>query len=1082
MVDTVILVLLIALFLLFLTGLDSRFPLPTFTPSSENGRMLLHALEDLVLPLGSFPTNLLHPWGRDSELHTPLTDRSSKIVDEEGSNDKPTDGLVSPSPTIPSSELTFCKAELSTMTTSPPEMPSSDKDQLSTTSDDFPISFFDAVDYQQDVSITLAVDAVPSESKDFENAIRKLVDSEGVVGSDTTTLVHLVEVTIKRRISAEKSLKIKTSRFLERTEDQRLTHQKARKALKLIIRKRNERARLIDSENINLIDSNRKLQHANEALEQRRQRKKGEYNQALKRLNSEKNAAENDAQEAEAKVDERIKAVEEEYKTQRSAAEEKSWQEKNSLICGRAMVEDELREVRSQLTAANEQHAAEGKAKAGVIKELNASLRQAKLTETTRDQVAAADKQRLEERLRGRIEEKNTEIESLKGKLRGSEDAAKKLGDSAVSAQAVQNKLDLLSASWKEKETTLREDKQHAVGNLKRDITGLKRSIRESETELRRLTRKIASLETGKELQSLKSQIEELKQQLQSSLEEVQVAKKELLEQQAEAVKLRRNIKAKKAKMSAEVKQASEDIAELKTQLAEDASKREEGIRKQEQEKASNERAELKKVLEEVARKSEDRLKEDAHKLLQQNEELSRKLEQAQSAEEAANNRMKLLEDAKTQTATEHQDLTKQKDGQISALQRAAHDADEEVKKANTSLESLKNERTRSATEHSNAIKLKDQRIIALELAAQKMMDVKSQTAADQKDTIKQKAEEMSALKRAAQSTKDEASKIETDLPAEMSALQPRVAGIAVADSFGREIRKPKSPRKRPIQPSSRAPLTSPSTTGQAVSSTDQTLQKNVIPGPETTRQVPVLEQAVQPQAQQITSRDNRRSFAEIMAAVKQPVSTVRANIAGVPASAPEGSNTAAKRPAEEAQLPLHGLKSEDEVLSSSSPRPIDHDCSPPPFSRPIESENSPPLFPRSPIENESSPLPFPRPIRSIRARRRPNASSPGPTHDQRSDPTQDQRSSPTHDQRSGPQGSSASLREQDSDQPNGWTEAMTKEAKEMFLLKDQIEMVEEVIKEVYGLQVDDGGARLVKWLEKMRSQIEDEENQTQPI
>ena len=58
----------------------------------------------------------------------------------------------------------------------------------------------------------------------------------------------------------------------------------------------------------------------------------------------------------------------------------------------------------------------------------------------------------------------------------------------------------------------------------------------------------------------------------------------------------------------------------------------------------------------------------------------------------------------------------------------------------------------------------------------------------------------------------------------------------------------------------------------------------------------------------------------------------------------------------------------------------------------------------------------------------------------------------------------------------------MTKEAKEMFLLKDQIEMVEEVIKEVYGLQVDDGGARLVKWLEKMRSQIEDEENQTQPI
>ena len=89
--------------------------------------------------------------------------------------------------------------------------------------------------------------------------------------------LYLVEMTVQRRISAEKVLKIKTTRFRERREDQRQAQQKARTTLKLVNRKGNERARSIGSENSNLIDMNRRLQRANEALEQKRQRRKCDY-------------------------------------------------------------------------------------------------------------------------------------------------------------------------------------------------------------------------------------------------------------------------------------------------------------------------------------------------------------------------------------------------------------------------------------------------------------------------------------------------------------------------------------------------------------------------------------------------------------------------------------------------------------------------------------------------------------------------------------------------------------------------------------------------------------------------------------
>ena len=82
-------------------------------------------------------------------------------------------------------------------------MPTFDQDQPSTTSDHFTESFFDALEYQQDTISTPAADSIPTESQAFESAIRKLVDQEGVVGSDIIPCRDDCATTDQRRKSLE---------------------------------------------------------------------------------------------------------------------------------------------------------------------------------------------------------------------------------------------------------------------------------------------------------------------------------------------------------------------------------------------------------------------------------------------------------------------------------------------------------------------------------------------------------------------------------------------------------------------------------------------------------------------------------------------------------------------------------------------------------------------------------------------------------------------------------------------------------------------------------------------------------------
>lgn len=64
MADLLLLVLSIAGILLLITAFDRMSAFPLLNPSRHEVRDLLVAVQDLLLPMGSFPSNLLHPWAQ----------------------------------------------------------------------------------------------------------------------------------------------------------------------------------------------------------------------------------------------------------------------------------------------------------------------------------------------------------------------------------------------------------------------------------------------------------------------------------------------------------------------------------------------------------------------------------------------------------------------------------------------------------------------------------------------------------------------------------------------------------------------------------------------------------------------------------------------------------------------------------------------------------------------------------------------------------------------------------------------------------------------------------------------------------
>ena len=489
---------------------------------------------------------------------------------------------------------------------------------------------------QQDGDSTAAVEEVSTGTPVlFENAIRELVDPERTSGSDLPKLAQLVADIMKQRTEAEENLRSETGRSARAEEDLRHWWEDMRGVFECIISGQNIALLSSRNQNHELTEENRKLKLERSVDEDKRKDILEDINAQLRTLKAEKKFAEETAKTAKtakAEAEDRIDVVRDNYENAKLAAEDEHKHQRNSLIFSRKIVRNDLNEARRQLNVAVEEHQVAIKDKDRTIEVLEATIKQ------MREDLGASGKRHLEKQLADQRKEKDGEIGALTDQLCESKAEVKSLSRWKDTAEAEKRNRIRLTERLENQTTRLREDKKKIVDQKNLDIIGLERIIKTNEADISRLQGMITSLEAGEEIECLKSQLKESKKQLRVSDRNMQDMKQQLQNCQRETEELKRTIKARDKNISEEA------------------------------EKASKEKEDLKKELEQTARVSEECLKEKVRELGEQKDDLARKLEIAQNAEQTVRTDIQSLYDETGQTAAEHEKMIKEKNEEIDRL------------------------------------------------------------------------------------------------------------------------------------------------------------------------------------------------------------------------------------------------------------------------------------------------------------------------------------------------------------------------------------------------------------------------------
>ena len=713
------------------TALDRTYHFPFLDPSIRNVRSLFDALEDLVLPLGSLPSEDLRPWAPTDQVYDSnaiVSPRSTTLSpgstgsehDGESRPPKPTLGeggvehLSSAPPTrstlrkvrpkfnvmrssalpkrndsgsapgkksasagrksiygqsnaafksalatsthgdhaeVPLSEQTVIETNtLSSICITMSEEEQDEQQDEDSTAVVKGVSTGTQTTEQQDGDSTAAVEEVSMGTLVlFENAIRELVDPEGTSGPDLQKLAQLVADIMKQRTEAKENLRSETVRSARAEEDLRHWWEDMREVFEHIISGQNIALQSSGNEKHELAEENRKLKLEHSVDEDKRKDILEEYNTQIRTLKAEIFWAEETAKTAKtakAKAEDRIDVVRDDYENAKLAAEYNHKHERNSLISSRRAVRNDLNGARRQLNVAVEEHQVAIKDKDQTIQELEATIKH------MREELGASGKRHLEKQLEDQRKEKDGEIGALTDQLRESKAEVKSLSGWKDTAEAEKRNRTRLTEQLQDQTTRLREDKKQIVDQKNLDIRGLERTIKTKEADISRLEGIITSLEAGEEIEGLKSQLEESKKQLRVSAKNMQDMKQQLQNCQRETEELKNTIKARDKSIFEEA------------------------------EKTSKDKEDLKKALEQTNRVSEEGLKEKVRELGEQKDDLARKLEIAQNAEQTVRTHIQRLYDENGQTAAEHKKMIKEMNEEIQCLQLNAQNYENQHKSA----------------------------------------------------------------------------------------------------------------------------------------------------------------------------------------------------------------------------------------------------------------------------------------------------------------------------------------------------------------------------------------------------------------
>ena len=709
----------------------------------------LTALEDLVLPMGSFPDELLE---RSAPTATDLADTESDVGEEK---DMPRDevqrllialeDLVLPMGSFPSELLgrsaTTDTDLAGTVSDVEEEKEIEQQGHSIQTTTDSDVEEEKETEQQEDHSpVADSEHKSVTPSQIFENAIRELFDPEGTSGPDLQKLAELVHDAIERRAQAEKTSRSEAATFQRAAEDTRHEWEDKKEVWEKVISGQNKSLSRQNAAVHSLTLENTRLGGEIEAFcnvaRERQARLTRCFNERIETLRAAKQEVEQEKEEAELRkveavkdkedaligVENRINTALKSLRKENSDAKRKHQDLQNSLIRSRRLISDDLAEARQQLTDTAEEHQTAVKEKDATIGQLRADLKQMESRKVASEDVAASDKRLLKKQSELQCKQRDDKISDLNNQLRQANDNIKALGVYKAKAQSAEQNSQRLSDLLKEEKTRLREDKEHVVSNMRLELGGHKRTIKANEDEIEQLQGRITALEAGEEFSALKAQLQRSQKQVRASAKETQDTKKQAQDQQNEMQELRKTVQAQRDEIS-------------------------EGTKK-----ASDEKDGLEKQLKDLARASDEKLKEAVARCNRDWEDSKKKA--VQDATEAAKEAEEIVRQTLQKQLNDERQSSRQMQEKMTA---AVKEAEENLRQTfQTQVDDEKRRSSWHAEEKTTA---------AVKEAEESVRQMLQKQLDDERQTSRQ------ALERA--------TKIENDLRAEMGSLKSQLEKVA---------------------------------------------------------------------------------------------------------------------------------------------------------------------------------------------------------------------------------------------------------------------------------------------------------------
>ena len=483
--------------LLLSTGLY-RFLTILFTrPSTQEGRDLLTAIEDMVLPMGSFPSRLLYPW-----RSTPNRYNSSLLppTSNSGSEQEAVPALAEPPhiqnrtkeiPILSVTPLTTIEIEPSVDATSP------------------------------------AVNDVLAKFHIFENEIRGLIDPKGIHSPQSKLTKELVSDTINKYAEDVKGLRRDCAKGKEEFEKGKEEFEKGKEEFERSAQDHKTKYQELERDHNLLSREKEREKESYLQLESKNECLKIQIEEKIQIKEDAERRADNAEQLANARVQKRIDEVKVGLEQNKKAAVDKVKQERDSAILAKRKVESELVEARSEVNVLEEQQKTAAKENTAILNQYEESLKQKCLAVTTSEQLAKLAERNLQAFKNKKLMKDSVKITSLQKQLRESNDLVKSLEPWKTKAENHEPIYQRLTENLTNKADEIREAKDHIINRLELNISGLQRDMATDEVTIHRQHSKIAKLKSGKELQELKSKLEQAKKQLKDAELETEKLRKD---------------------------------------------------------------------------------------------------------------------------------------------------------------------------------------------------------------------------------------------------------------------------------------------------------------------------------------------------------------------------------------------------------------------------------------------------------------------------------------------------------------------------------------------------------------------------